>query len=61
MNRLTRTDAALNALNEERDHLAIQISLLDDGATPDPERLTALRRKLDTLEQRISHYRPAEA
>jgi predicted nuclease with TOPRIM domain len=61
MNRLTRTDAALNALNEERDHLAIQISLLDDGATPDPDRLAALRRKLETLEQRISHYRPAEA
>ena len=54
-------DAALNALNEERDHLAIQISLLDDGQRRTLGTVAALRRKLETLEQRIAHYRPAEA
>lgn len=59
--RLARPDKTLNALNEERDHLAIQISLQDDAETPDPERLTALRKKLAELEHRILHYRAADA
>lgn len=61
MNRLTKTDATLDALNEERDHLAIQVSLQDYAETPEPDRLAALRKKLAMLEQRISNYRPADA
>jgi len=61
MNRAARTDAALNALNEERDDLAIKISLLADAETPDPVRLAVLRQKLNMLEHRISRYRPADA
>ena len=38
MNRAARTDLALDALNEERDHLTIQISLQDHAETPDPQR-----------------------
>jgi len=58
MSRIVRPDATLEALNDERDHLAIQISLLDDADTPNAARLAALRTKLITLEQRISSYRP---
>ena len=47
-------------LNEERDHVAIQISLLADALIANPERLGALERKLAALELRISRYRPAE-
>jgi hypothetical protein len=61
MNRLARTDATLNALNDERDHLAIQISLLADTDAPEPARLSALHRKLEMVEHRISHYRPVDA
>ena len=60
MSRLARTDAALDALNDEREHLAIQLSLAADSETPDPARMAALRDKLTMLERRISHYRPAE-
>jgi hypothetical protein len=60
MNRAVRTDAALDGLHEERDHIAIQISLLADAETPSPERVAALRRQLDAVEHRISRHRPAE-
>ena len=59
MSRMARTDATLDALNEERDHLAIQVSLLDDAETPDPVGLAALRQQLSMLERRISHYKSA--
>jgi hypothetical protein len=61
MNRAARTDAVLNALNEERDDLAIKISLLADAETPDTDRLAVLRQKLNMLEHRISRYRPEDA
>ncbi len=61
MNRIARTDATLEALSEERDHLAIQISLLDNSETPDPVQLVSLRDKLFDLERRISRYKPADA
>jgi chaperonin cofactor prefoldin len=61
MNRLARPDATLDALNEEREHLAIQISLLDDSETPDQARLAALRDKLILQERRISKYKPGDA
>lgn len=60
MNRIARTDPTLDALSDERDHLAIQISLLDDALTPNAPRLAGLRDKLIVLERRISHYRPME-
>ena len=60
MSRLARSDAALDLLNEERDHIAIQISLLADAETPDLASLTDLRRKLDIIERRISNYSPGE-
>lgn len=56
--RLVRNDAGLNALNDERDHLAVQISLAADVELPDPKRLSALRQKLAGLEVRIENYRP---
>lgn len=61
MNRLPRPDAALDALNEERDHIAIQISLLNDSERPDPARLTALQQKMVELRRQISRYKPADA
>ena len=60
MHRVARPDATLDAMNDERDHLAIQISLLDDAEAPNASRLAALRQTLIILERRISHYRPAE-
>ena len=57
MSRLSRPDKILEALNEERDHVEIQISLLDDAETPDPPRLKALRQKLISLQQRIATHR----
>lgn len=56
--RLVRNDAGLNALNDERDHLAVQISLAANAEPPDPKRLSALRQKLAGLEARIANYRP---
>jgi hypothetical protein len=60
MSRLARSDAALDVLNEERDHIAIQISLLSHAETPDLAALTGLRRKLDAVERRIANYSPGE-
>lgn len=59
--RLPRKDEALDALNDERDHLAIQVSLAADAHTPDPLRLSALRQRLTALELRIQNYRPVQA
>jgi hypothetical protein len=61
MTRLARPHATLNTLNEERDHLAIQISLAADAETPDREQLAAMRDKLSMLERRISKCRPSDA
>jgi len=58
MHRVSKSDPALDALNDERDHLAIQISLLGDAEAPDPARLVAMRDRLLLLDRRISHYRP---
>lgn len=59
--RLLKKDAALDALNDERDHLAIQISLAADSVGPDAMRLSALRQKLASIELKIQNYRPATA
>ena len=59
MTRLARPDAALDALNDEREHLAIQVSLAADSESPDAARLAAMRDRLEMLERRISHHKPA--
>lgn len=61
MTRTARPHATLDILNDERDHLAIQISLAADAETPDPGQLAVLRGKLIVLERRISHYGPSDA
>jgi len=61
MARNARTDPALDELNDQREHLAIQVSLLADAEIPEPERLAAMRDRLMMLERRISNYRPADA
>jgi hypothetical protein len=49
---------ALEALLEERDHLKIQISLLEHHPRPDTAKLEAIRGELEELESRISRYQP---
>jgi hypothetical protein len=61
MNKLPSFDPILGELNEERDHVSIQISLLNDAATPDLSRLNALKAKLAAVELSISRYRPPDA
>ncbi|HLO21313.1 MAG TPA: hypothetical protein VK192_12565 [Sphingomicrobium sp.] len=54
-----RPDRLLTRMSEERDHIAIQISLLRDAEKPDRVAIDALRVKLKDLEQRISKHRVA--
>ena len=61
MARTSRPDTALDALNEEREHLAIQVSLAADAESSDAARLAAMRDRLAMLERRISAYKPADA
>jgi hypothetical protein len=61
VHRAGRADAALTALNEQRDHIAIKVSLAWDADPPDLIRLAALQRELEGVERRIHNYRPAEA
>jgi hypothetical protein len=59
MNRIARPDPTLDEMNDERAHLAIQISLLADAAAPDLPRLDTLRLQIVNLERRISKHRPS--
>lgn len=52
-------DSALEALLEERDHLKIRISLLQDGMRPNAAKLESMRCELAELESRISRQRAA--
>ena len=61
MARTSRPDSALDALNEEREHLAIQLSLAADAESSDAARLAALRDRLAMLERRIDNYKPTDA
>ena len=61
MARTSRPDAAFDALNEEREHLAIQLSLAADAESSDAARLAALRDRLAMLERRIDNYKPTDA
>lgn len=48
---------ALEALLEERDHLQIQINLIEHTVKPDAAKLESMRRELEELENRISRHR----
>jgi hypothetical protein len=61
MNRTPKADAALDKLTEERDHINIQISLLNDGPQSDPARMHRLQRTVEDLDKRIAQYRPSAA
>jgi hypothetical protein len=50
------TDPGLMTLREERDHLSIQISLLEDGDEPDPMQLFEMQRQMDLLERQIKKH-----
>lgn len=60
MHRVAHTDEALSRLRDERDHLAIQLSLAADGESRDVSRVDALERKLKAVERSITAYKPAE-
>jgi hypothetical protein len=61
MNRTPKADAGLDKLNEERDHIRIQISLLKEGPQPDRARTLRLQRTMEDLDKRIAKYRPSDA
>ena len=61
MSRLDKLDATLGEMNDERAHLAIQISLLADAQVPDAPALNALRLEMDNLDRRIARHRPGSA
>jgi hypothetical protein len=52
--------AELRRLNEERDHVTLQISLAWDKVSPDMGALEALHYKLKNLEYRIATHPPGE-
>ena len=60
MSRLVRADPVLAEMNEQREQLAIELSLLADSEHPDLAEVTALRRKLQSAERRIAVYKPCE-
>ena len=60
MHRAAHTDEALSRLRDERDHLAIQLSLAADAEGRDLSRVDALERKLRAVERSITAYKPAE-
>lgn len=49
---------ALEALLEERDHLKIQINLLEHSPRTDAAKLEAMRGELEEIERRISLHQP---
>jgi hypothetical protein len=61
MNRTPKADPGLDKLNEERDHINIQISLLKDGPQSDAARMQRLQRTAEDLERRIAKHRPNDA
>ena len=50
-------DRTLADLRDQRDHLSIQISLLDDGDVIDPAIQATMKRNLWVLDDRIAKYR----
>jgi chaperonin cofactor prefoldin len=60
MSRLARPNPVLAELNEQREQIAIELSLLAHSEQPDQAKLSALRQKLQSAEHRIAVYRPSE-
>ncbi len=56
----THSEQELFRLYEERDHLNIQISLLNDAETPQAERLQVLNRQLESINRSIFRHKPSE-
>ena len=54
-----RSDAAFDDLCEQRDHVAIQISLAWDAEPADLVRLSALQHELRALDRQIFNHKPA--
>ena len=48
----------LDRLNEQREQLAIEISLLREAEVADPERLSTLENELAAVETSIKQHRP---
>ena len=46
----------LEALQDQRDHLTVKISLLADSDQPDPERLERMHRTLFDLDKQIRQF-----
>ena len=61
MNRKQRSDPAFDELCEQRDHLAIQVSLAWDAEPADLVRLSELQRKLRACDLQIFNYKPTDA
>ena len=61
MNRRQRSDPAFDELCEQRDHIAIQVSLAWDAEPADLVRLSELQRKLRTFDLQIFSYKPTDA
>ena len=61
MSRKQLADAALDALCDQRDHVAIQVSLAWDAEPADLIRLSALQRRLRSLDEQILAHKPANA
>ena len=59
MHRKQRSDAAFDDLCEQRDHVAIQVSLVWDAEPADLVRLSALQRELRALDRQIFNHKPA--
>lgn len=53
----TAADRTLVDLRDKRDHLSIQLSLLDDGDVIDPGVRATMKRNLWLLDDRITKYR----
>ena len=61
MHRKQRTDAAFDALCEQRDDVAIQVSLAWDAQPADLVQLSALQRKLRAIDLEIFNHKSADA
>jgi hypothetical protein len=61
MNRKQRSDPAFGELCEQRDHIAIQVSLAWDAQPADLVRLAELQRNLRACDLQIYNYRPTDA
>ena len=55
---MQQTDAQLIALQDERDHLTVKLSLLNDADTRDLAAITRVKLSLAEIETRIARHPP---